>query len=318
MPKSPEKVFVVFNPKAGKEGQADAVKAALEIHFGWPRWELEVYETTGKEDLAAICRNACDDGAVMVVAAGGDGTVTGVASGLVDGQVPMGILPLGTGNDLARILGLPLKLEDALDVLVGDHVLLEMDALKVGKNTYLSNVSSGITPVAMKETDSKEKKRFGRLAYLWTVLQKSSLFHLRRYRVTVDGQTHFVYASEVMISNVPLLNTPPNLFGPPETLQDGQLEVYLITASTVTDFMKMAWDMILHPDNSAKETHIEAKRSVRIETGGSAQLVQADGEVIGKTPVEVTLLPRALTVIMPKATAEKHPVQAEPVKSKAQ
>ena len=85
MEHSNQKVFVVFNPKAGKEDQADEVRAALAQHFTSPGWATEIYETTGKEDedVAAICRAACEKGADLVIAAGGDGTLVGVANGLV-------------------------------------------------------------------------------------------------------------------------------------------------------------------------------------------------------------------------------------------
>src|SRR5512136_2869103 len=106
MDNTSQKVFVVFNPKAGKEDQADEVRAALASHFTPPHWTPEIYETTGKEDenIAAICRAACARGAALVISAGGDGTLAGVGNGLVNSPVPLGILPLGAGNDLARIL----------------------------------------------------------------------------------------------------------------------------------------------------------------------------------------------------------------------
>ena len=123
-----------------------------------------------------------------MIAAGGDGTVVGVANGLVNSPVPLGILPLGTGNDLARVLGVPLKVDEALDLLVGDHLIIEADALKVGDRYFFSNVSVGITPQVMGETKSAQKKRFGLLAYLWTMIRRSNLFQLHRYTLTIDGQ----------------------------------------------------------------------------------------------------------------------------------
>src|SRR5262249_15957028 len=116
MENSSQKVLVVFNPVAGNAEQADDVRAPLKKYFAPPKWNLAVYETTGKEGLAAICRKACTGGAGLIVAAGGDGTVVGVANGLVNTDIPMGILPLGTGNDLARALMIPMKLDDALQV----------------------------------------------------------------------------------------------------------------------------------------------------------------------------------------------------------
>jgi diacylglycerol kinase (ATP) len=302
MDNSSQKVFVVFNPSAGKEAQAAEVRAAVASHFTAPKWTSEIYETTGKEgeDVAAICRAACARGATLVIAAGGDGTLVGVGNGLVNSPVPLGILPLGTGNDLARILLIPLKLEEALDLLINDHDVVEVDALKVGERHFFSNVSVGISPEVMNDTSSAEKKHLGRLAYIISMIKRSSIFQLQRYTLTLDGRPRSVRAAEVMVSNTTLFVKPPALFGPPETLDDGQLEVYLVMAQTVGDYARLVWDLFRRPGKSAaKLSHLAATHTIRIEADHS-HLVQADGEVIGHTPVEVKLVLKAIHVIMPK------------------
>ena len=297
-----QKVFVIFNPEAGKEGQADEVRAALAQHFALPRWTSEIYETTGKadEDVAALCRAACERGADLVISAGGDGTLVGVANGLVHNPVPLGILPLGTGNDLARALLIPLKLDEAMALLVSDHDVMEVDALKVGERYFFSNVSVGISPEMMHDTQTAHKKIFGRLAYVLAMIKRSSIFRLQRYKLILDGQPQSIRAAEVMISNTTLLVKPPFLFGSPDTLDDGQLEVYLVTAQTLGDYVRLVWDLFRRPGRSAaKLSHLAAMHSVRVEAD-HARLVQADGEVIGHTPVEVQLVLKAIHVILPK------------------
>jgi diacylglycerol kinase (ATP) len=299
---SNQKVFVVFNPKAGKEDQADEVRAALAKYFTLPQWTSEIYETTGKkdEDVAALCRAACKRGVDLVVAAGGDGTLVGVANGLVNSPVPLGILPLGTGNDLARALLIPLKLDEAMELLVSDHVVMEVDALKVGKRHFFSNVSVGISPQMMNDTKPAQKKIFGRLAYILAMIKRSSIFQLQRYTLTLDDKPRSIRAAEVMISNNTLLEKPPFLFGPPETLNDGQLEIYVLTAESLGDYLRLVWDLFRRPGQTAKKlSHLAATHSIRIEADHS-RLVQADGELIGHAPVEVKLVPNAIHVILPK------------------
>src|SRR5712691_10870188 len=99
MKKSSQNVYIVFNPTAGSATDAQPVRDALAKHFAAPQWACEVYETTGKkdEDIPALCRAAVKKGTDIVVAAGGDGTLVGVANGLIHSNVPLGILPLGTG-----------------------------------------------------------------------------------------------------------------------------------------------------------------------------------------------------------------------------
>ena len=304
MTTSGQSVYVVFKPTAGSAAQADIVREAISKSFVAPQWNCEVYETTGKkdEDIPALCRAAIKKGAKLVVSAGGDGTLVGVANGVVHSKVPLGILPLGTGNDLARILGIPLKLEDALTVLSGENDSLEIDALKVADKYYFSNVSVGITPQMMKDTKSEQKKRFGRLAYIWTMFKQSRIFMMRHYKLVIDDKSQQVNAVEIMISNSTLFEAPPNMFGSMDTLQDKKLEIYWVKARVWRDYLQLAWDLIRHPGESTpKMTHQEAFHNIKIEAIKHSQLVQADGEAIGHTPVNIQLEPKALRVIMPKA-----------------
>ena len=305
MSKSKQNVYVVFNPVAGSTADAQTVRDTLAKHFASPEWTCDVYETTGKkdEDIAGLCRAAIKKGADLVVSAGGDGTLVGVANGLIHSKIPLGILPLGTGNDLARILGIPLKLEDALDLLCGDHNVFEMDALKVNDRYYFSNVSVGITPEMMKDTNSDSKKRFGRLAYLWTMFKQSRIFQMRQYILTLDNKKQYVNAVEIMVSNTTLLEAPPSLFGSLDTLNDGKLEVYLVRARTWRDYLQMAWGLIRHQP-APKLTHQEAEKTIHIQAVRHSQLVQADGEVIGHTPVDIELERNALKVVLPKPAKE--------------
>lgn len=302
---SEQKVFVVYNPKAGDQVQTEELRSTLTSHFTTPEWTVDIYETTGKEDVTAICREACERGAKLVVSAGGDGTVVGVANALVHRQTPLGILPLGTGNLLARVLNIPLKLDEAVQLLSGDHIVTAIDVLKVGERFFLSNVSVGISPAVVDETSSDQKKRFGMLAYIMTIFKKAKLFNLHQYRLTIDDVPVQVRATEVLVSSPTLLEKATMLYGPPETLQDGQFELYLAKAKTIGDTLRLVWDLLRGTHKQGEQlSHWESKHSVRIEAAHRAQLVQADGEVIGHTPVEVEMVPKAIHVIMPKP-AEK-------------
>jgi diacylglycerol kinase (ATP) len=299
-----KKVFVVHNPTAGREGQLDEVRAVLASHFVPPRWSSEIYETTGTDDVPAVCRAACARGASLVIMVGGDGTLVGVANGLVHSRVPLGILPLGTGNYLARALQIPLNIEEAADLLVGEHDVVEVDALRVGERYFFSNVSVGISPEIMNDTSSADKKHFGRLAYVLSMVKRLRVFHLRRYRLTLDGRSRRILAAEVLISSTTLLQKPPFLFGLPKTLSDGRLEVYVVTARSLFNYLRLAWDVLLRPGkHAASLSHWVARDSVRIETLRRSHLVQADGEVIGRTPVEIQLVRKAVHIIAPRPAA---------------
>jgi diacylglycerol kinase family enzyme len=107
-----------------------------------------------------------------------------------------------------------------------------------------------------------------------------------------------------MISNTTLMEKPPSLLGPPETLGNGRLEVYVLSARTLGDYMRLAWHFLVRPGHPAtKLSHWTATRSARVDTVRRSRLVQADGDVIGRTPVEVQVFPKAIRVIVPKPPA---------------
>ncbi len=299
-----QKVFVVYNPKAGEEGQADELRKTLTRYFTAPQWSLEIHETTAEEDVTAVCRAVCDRGLSLLVSAGGDGTLMYVANALVGRSIPLGIIPMGTGNLLAKVLGIPSKLDEAVKLLTGDHTKIEIDTLKVGERHFLSNVSVGISPIIMSDTSSEQKKQLGMLAYFLTIVKRSRLFNLRHYLLTIDGKSRHVRASEILISNTPFLEKATELYGSPKTLHDGKFELYIATAETAGDYLRLLWDLFSGPSRpGSKLYHWESQNDVSIDSERVPQMVQGDGEIIGHTPVKVQLMPNSIQVIMPASAS---------------
>src|SRR4051794_21697998 len=114
------RVFVALNPRSGT-CSAEDVRQALARHFDGDGGGCEVFEIGEGSDLAGAVRRAVESGTGLVIAAGGDGTVSSVAAGVVGKEVPLGIIPLGTANVLAGELGIPLDLEGACALLSGEH-----------------------------------------------------------------------------------------------------------------------------------------------------------------------------------------------------
>jgi YegS/Rv2252/BmrU family lipid kinase len=296
---SGHRAFIVLNPIAG-HASADEIRSTLDRFLVERGWSCEVYETTGEENVAELTRNASKEEYDLIVAAGGDGTVAGVVNGLVQSDIPLGVVPVGTGNGLARALGVPLELERAIELLAGEHRIVEIDALQVGEEYYILNVSAGISGKAMRKTEPEQKRRFGMLAYVWTILQETLGFRPRPFRIQVDGRNLQVRATEILVSNGALLKESPVPLGTPESYGDGQFDVYIITARTALDYIRILWDLILKPVEDNPDLHnIVVKQSIRIEAMGAPQPVQADGETLGQTPVEVKVARGAVRVITP-------------------
>jgi diacylglycerol kinase (ATP) len=175
----------------------------------------------------------------LIIAAGGDGTVSGVAAGLVNQQVPMAILPIGTGNALARELGIPLNLEEAIQLMVDDFDIRAIDGMWVKGWLSVLSVGIGITSMTMQETGREQKRRFGLLAYLWTGLLQLSGLSLNRFELEIDGKIKKVRASEVFISNSRVVGVKLLNLGPDVRPDDGMVEVCAVRARTAWDYLRV-------------------------------------------------------------------------------
>ncbi|MHB0874456.1 MAG: diacylglycerol/lipid kinase family protein [Anaerolineae bacterium] len=295
---APSSAFVVLNPVGGRS-DPDATAKALEQHLGGNGWRYELYQTTGKEDVPSLVRDAAKRGFAIVVAAGGDGTVSDVVNGLMGTDATLGIVPLGTGNMLARELSIPLDLEQACALIAGAHGLARIDVMQVGDRYFILNLSVGLSAVAMRETPKASKHRFGMVAYIWTALRNLAGLEPRRYRLQIDTFSLRSRASEILITNgvipgKPLLGTTGEC-----ALTDGKLSVYVMRARSLFSYVIIGVDLLRGRERrNPLVRYFEATDWIRIEATPPV-VVQADGDAAGQTPVEVHLVRQALATIVP-------------------
>ena len=194
------KLFAVQNPVSGTQS-AEQVTQKIEQLAQRAGWEAHIHLTEKGEDVPHVARSAAQSGYELLIAAGGDGTLSAVATGLHQTDIPMGILPVGTGNGLARDLGIPLNIEKALQVIFSRSAVKILDAIQVQDRFYLLNLSAGLTPRAMEETPREQKRQIGRMAYILAGLRVLGGVQPSTYYLTIDGRDIKVRASEVLLLN---------------------------------------------------------------------------------------------------------------------
>ncbi len=296
------RVFVVLNPVAGSCAP-DVVLRTLKHHFASSHDHvesvLEIHETIPGEDLPKVVRTALVNDYDLVVAAGGDGTVSAVANGLVESGTPLGIIPLGTANVLSRELGIPVDLEGACRLLSGPHTTAKIDGMRVGEYCYFTQLGVGIDAMMIRDTNREAKRRFGRAAYLWTAFTRLIGFQPRRFELHVDGTTIRQSASQVVIANCGILGQPPFRWGPDISPDDGKLDVCLVRARSLWHYLSIAGLVILGKHKkSSNVRYMTVHEHVTIATS-KPHPVQADGEIIGETPVTVDVVANAITLLVP-------------------
>ena len=132
------KALVVLNSIAGQTAH-ESVRGALDSHFPASQIEYEIHETSKGDKLGQIVRDRMRDGFDLAVAAGGDGTVSEVIDGLAGNPVPLGILPTGTGNLIARELGVPQDVDEAVRLIAGAPRSRKIDAMRSAQRTHSQN-----------------------------------------------------------------------------------------------------------------------------------------------------------------------------------
>lgn len=259
-----------------------------------------------KDKLRKEVATLVQQGADLAIAAGGDGTVSIASDLLMAYKLPLIIIPLGTGNLLAKELHIPQKLESALDLIFSDdNRSFILDTFSCASQFYIMNLSVGVSSQIMELTPTEEKKRLGFLAYFKHFLQQLLGLELKKVTIQMDGKKEAFMASEVMVTNSRLIAINPLEWAEDVFIDDGILDLFIVRAANISDilgfvhsvFTKSVWqNPIVH--------HYKIQESCRIETSHPLP-VQADGDLVGKTPVEVVVHPQSLKILVPSGKVGK-------------
>ena len=293
------KTYVVINPVSGTlppDTVRETIQSTLQAH----NVTFEIYETTGKENIRQVVRQAVQQGFELFLAAGGDGTAAAVVSGLVDTQIPLAVIPTGTWNVLARNLDIPLPLDQALELVFQEHSIRVIDAMQVKDNFYILNISTGVGSRTMRTVKREEKRRFGRLADLWAALINLMGFQTYRLDVTIDGKQTKFRALEVMVANSKIIGLKGIQLDPDIHMDDGKLNVCRLYADNLIDFFNLAISILLGKQRESwNVVCLEVLHEVGIYCREKNLPVQGDGDLIGRLPIVVKLRPKAIHIVVP-------------------
>jgi YegS/Rv2252/BmrU family lipid kinase len=239
------------------------------------------------------------DGFELVVAAGGDGTVSAVAGGLVGTGSALAIIPLGTTNVLARELGVPLDLDAACGLAVGPNSIARIDAMKVGSSYYFTQIGVGIDALMIHDTSEVDKRRMGAFAYVRSWLKSLVGATPRRITVTADGLSVESRTLQVILANCGALGVSGLRWGPDVRPDDGLLDVCIFRPRTPLDYLRIAWHFVRGQHRGEPRlTYLRASRTVTVQAAEPLP-VQGDGEVLSQTPLAVEIVPNAIRVVVP-------------------
>lgn len=291
---------VIFNPvKIESEFRENALTAALE-GAGWAEtlWLPTTEDDVGK----GMTREALDAGVDRVIGAGGDGTIRVIADGLAGSGVPLGILPTGTGNLLARNLGIPLDREEAVGVALGEHTrtidLIEFSVDDGPAEHFAVAAGTGIDAMIMDETDPKLKDKVGSVAYFLAAGKAMGRLPVPA-TIEIDGHRRLRRkAMLVLVGNVGELQAGITLL-PDARPDDGQLDVFVASPRTVRDWLKVLVGIVSRRRRSRDPMDALRGREVTIRLDREDNY-QLDGDTVGTcSRLSAAVKPDALTVCVP-------------------
>jgi len=299
------RALLIANPAAART-DARAVTAIRDtLRRGG--WTVEVRATAQAGDARRFAREATEQGFDALVCYGGDGTAMEIAAGSVDGGIPLGLVPGGTGNLLAGNLRLPRDAAAAARViLAGRTAAIDLGTVERADGLHYFAVCSGTGFDArlMARTGAAEKRRWKMAAYVMhafaTLPDVTSTLH----RVTVDGVAHELPAAMVLVANCGELAPPFLRLRDNVAPDDGWLDVLVLRADGALQSLSAFFELLWRPRNGARRLWFGRGRTVRVEVlEGPPRPMQLDGEPAGNAPFEARLLPGALRVIVDPRTA---------------
>ena len=290
---------LIYNPVAGQndpEQDLATIKRILE-----PEFELDIQFTTEEINGGELARRAVINKAEAVIASGGDGTVSAVAEALIESDIPLGIIARGTANAFANALEIPDTLEAACKVIV-DGGTQTVDAGRCNGKPMILLAGIGFEAETVEDADRQTKNRFGMLAYVLSGLKQLKDFEKFSATIETDNKIIEVDANAITIANA----APPTSILAHGTAgviyDDGLLDVTIIAPESRAGAIAISYHLLqtTNNDEAAERGDIGYLRTKRVKvTTDPPQKVVLDGEIIGKTPIEVECIPRGLTVFAP-------------------
>jgi len=294
---SKKKALIVVNRRSGKYREEVFQKRLADI-LSSEGLSGEVYYLAGHQDLAERVRKATSEQVEAFVVVGGDGTVALVAGHLRRKPSPIFIIPVGTANLLAQVLGIPLNIEDALNLLVSSTETKTIDGLEINGRLFFMNASIGLSSSSVKEVRQEQKSSLGIFAYVLAVIRRLVKATPHRFSLEIDGKWQQVKAAEIFIANIGAVGMPQYRLADSQ-FDDGKLEVCVIYKSTPRELLNVLLDLLVR--RRKRSIHCIA-RGERITVGCEECLpVQADGDVVEETPVTIEVAPRAATFVVPRS-----------------
>ncbi len=296
---SNRKAVLIANPKTGRYISRRKTVQELVSDLNARGLDTELRLTSGPGDAAAIAAQAARDGKTDVIVAGGDGTINEAIQGLVGAKARLGILPRGTGNVLARELGLPINVDEAITIAVRGnskrvHIGVAIDEETDKRRHFVLMAGIGLDASVVRRVQPSLKRRIGRGAFWVSGLSHLATWDPRPFTLEINGAKYtatFAAIGKAALYGGDLMITPRARLDKPT------FEICIIdTFSRVKYLQLLSYAMREGMPND--KNGVRFVEATVVKATGQAP-VQVDGELLGHLPMRFEISPYSMEVIVP-------------------
>lgn len=285
-----ENILVVFNPASGG-GQKNFVLEVIE-HLKQAGCLVDLYDTKAPEDATQFLQSLTKE-YDLIIAAGGDGTTNEVVNGLLDKDTPLAVIPVGTTNVLANELGLPRSPERLAKAILKGKIR-KVHLARMNKKRFVLMAGFGYDAWVVHGVNPGIKKRFGKLAYVLSMLQQIRPYGSKSYDVDVDGKIY--KAKSVIITNGKYYGGS-FILSRKANLSDPNLQVFLFRARNKLELLTILFSLPFGLIEKLPGLLSVPGKHIKISTNNS-DVVQADGDFAGYLPVDVRIEPGTVPFVV--------------------
>ncbi|MBM6595000.1 lipid kinase [Microvirga pudoricolor] len=288
----PQRALLIVNGKS-RSGEANlqASVEALTSHGIEP-----LHRECGHRDELSPMIVKHRDEVDMVVVGGGDGTMNAAALGVIETGLPLGVLPLGTANDLARTLGIPFDLNQAVDVIVAGHTR-RIDLGLVNDQPFFNVASLGLSAELAQKLTKDIKRRFGRFGYAMVAMKVLSQARPFSAVISSDTETARVKTLQIAVGNGRYYGGG-NAVEKDAAIDDEHLDLYSLELQRAWKLAFMARSFRAGAHGAWREVRAVRAQEFDIRTR-RPKPINADGEIVTHTPAHFSIRPGAVTVFAP-------------------
>lgn len=291
-------IFVPHSGQADRDRDIQEIRSCLQSDMTLTVWPL-----TQDIDLQTLAQKAVDRGFDTIIAAGGDGTISAIASVLKSYDIPLGIIPRGTMNALAKVLDIPESIPEACRIIAAGKTRF-IDLATCNDCVFVTSVGIGFEAEAIDKTNTQLKQVLGPFAYVASQVEEVSQ-GWPQFNVSLefnDRSPVRLHATALTVTNAAPIMSLLAQGGDRIRIDDGQLDVTVFDPDNLPDAIAGMWDLLQtglqekvsqHPN-----VHFWRSRSLTIATQ-PPQKVVLDGDPWGTTPVTLNCLPHQLRAIVP-------------------